>query len=165
MEQFAAQILRLSAGGKTTREISAWLKEQGVSASHVTVAAWLKKNRTERTKIVQEVLAHDLPKQITADLETLNDIIDDAGKKASLIEASWSAAPVSVTPSEPALSGNLADWIKLKELQIKTVALKLSHAGALTPKDNAPGQVVPVVVLPQGVTFEQWDKLWAKAKK
>lgn len=163
IDRYRSEVLKLSLEGKTTREIASWLEAKGESTSHISISRWLRKQKEERAVITQEVLAQELPKVLTADLQRLEDIYADLEEKASSVAASWNAESKADVPLK-LFSGRVADWCKIKDLQLKTIALRLSHAGATAGSGDAP-RAVPVVVLPRGVSFEEWDKIWAKLKK
>lgn len=160
MDKYQADILRMSADGKTTREIAFWLGTQGLQISHVSVAGWLKKKKAERAAITQETLQEELPKQLTADLDRLNSLYEEADETALAVKASWAMQSSGDGPLSHVLKGTVQDWIKLKELQLKTLALKLDHAGAGDPGKTKTGPP-PVVVLPRNMSFAEWKKLWA----
>lgn len=163
LDKYQDDILRLSAERKGTREIAAWLETKGVHASHMTVATWLKKKKEERALSTQKVLAQEMPRVVTADLDRLEAIYNELDEKACAVVASWSHDTKLDLPPEK-LAGRVSDYCKLKELQLKTVALRLQHAGAGKPNEEA-GRAPTVVVLPKGVSFEEWQKIWKLSQK
>lgn len=146
MDAYEQEILRLRAEGKTHRDISSWLLTKGLQVSHVTVGHWLNKKKAERSEEAKKAIAQEVPKIVTTDLERLDTIYQELGDSAE----------------EAKDNCNFTGYAKMKELQIRIVALRFAQVGLSEERSKGEG---PFVVLPQGLSLEQWNKLWKLGKK
>lgn len=75
-------VLRLSAEGKSRRDIAAWLLEHhGVKVDHTTVARRIRETRDERRESTQAAIAGITAKSATTDLEVLGELQADLRAK------------------------------------------------------------------------------------
>lgn len=163
LDFYRDDILRLAAENKSSREITAWLEAKGLTTSHMTVARWIQKQKKERSSPTQAALTPQLTAELPGDLARLNEIYEDVTQKADAVAASWSAESKAGVPIA-ILTGRPADWIKMTELKLKVIALKLSHLGALQPKEEGPKR--SVIILPPTLSREDYEALvWGRGGK
>lgn len=125
------EIMRLSAEGKTYREISQWLgDEHGIKVSYQSVGKFVHARREQLAEVSKTVVREKLAPGLVADVERLNKIAVDSMKLAD-------AAYRQAMPEDELVSLEAAlAYPKLAANAIKATEAKLKAAGVDQPDDT-----------------------------
>lgn len=112
------EVLKKSVAGQSTREIAAWLDaEHGVKVTHQTVANLLRQTQETRADVAKSVVREALVGQLVPDLERLEQIRQEAARRA-------------------AKQDDDEVWIKLSKLEAEVIDRKLKASGADAPDES-----------------------------